>query len=265
MDSWATAGTEAVERSNSMGAELWRVTLVGLLTGVIGTGLGGYIIAVIGRPEKRVLSSILGFSGGIMLAIIFVDLVPEGMEIGGVTSTFLGLLLGVALLALLDFFLPHTHFSGEQDQTAHYVRMSVIMGLGIAMHNLPEGMAIGAGYAVSDLTGWRLMITMLIQNIPEGMAMAGPMAAAGVGCFKCVSITAIAGIPMGAGAWLGAVIGNVSPVSLAVSLGFAAGAMLYIVFDELIPEAQAQAEGHSGTFGAVLGVIVGIALLAYLG
>ena len=248
-----------------MSVDLWRVTLLGLFTGVVGTGLGGYIIAVLGRPEKRVLSFVLGFSGGVMLAIIFVDLIPEGMEIGGITSTFIGLLLGVVLLILLDFILPHTHVSGEQEQRNHYLRLSILLGLGIAMHNLPEGMAIGAGYAVSDLTGWRLAITMLIQNIPEGMAMAGPMAAAGVGCLKCVGITAAAGIPMGMGAWLGAVIGNVSPLALAISLGFAAGAMLYIVFDELIPEAQEQAQGHSGTFGAVVGVLIGIAILFFLG
>lgn len=248
-----------------MGINLWRVTLLGLATGVVGTGLGGYIIAVLGKPNRRLLSFILGFSGGIMLAIIFVDLIHEAIDIGGITSTFLGLLLGVGLLVLLDVLLPHTHVSGEDEQRKHFVRMSILLGLGIAMHNLPEGMAIGAGYAVSDLTGWRLAVTMLIQNIPEGMAMAGPMAAAGVGCLKCMGITAAAGIPMGVGAWLGAVLGNVSPLSLAVSLGFAAGAMLYIVFDELMPEAQAQAEGHSGTFGAVAGVLVGIAVLLFLG
>ena len=139
------------------------------------------------------------------------------------------------------------------------------MGLGIAMHNLPEGLAIGTGYVVSSLTGWRLMITMMIHNIPEGMAMAGPMAAAGVSCSKCMAITGAAGLPMGLGALVGAMLGKVSPATLAVSLGFASGAMLYIVFDELIPEAQAQAEGHSGTFGAVTGVIIGMAMLSYLG
>ena len=95
--------------------------------------------------------------------------------------------------------------------------------------------------------------------------MAGPMAAAGVSCSKCMAITGAAGLPMGLGALVGAMLGKVSPATLAVSLGFASGAMLYIVFDELIPEAQAQAEGHSGTFGAVTGVIIGMAMLSYLG
>lgn len=248
-----------------MNVNTWYVTMAGLLAGVIGTGLGGFIIAGVGMPSRRVLSFILGFSGGIMLAIIFIDLLPEGLAIGGTTSTFVGLLLGVGLLALLDFVVPHTHFSGGEDQRSHFMRLSILMGLGIAMHNLPEGLAIGTGYVVSDLTGWRLMITMLIQNIPEGMAMAAPMAAAGVSCPKCAAITAAAGVPMGVGALLGAIVGKVSPLTLAVSLGFAAGAMLYIVFDELIPEAQLHAEGHSGTFGAVAGVILGMGILSYLG
>jgi ZIP family zinc transporter len=248
-----------------MSIDLWQVTIAGLLAGVIGTGLGGFIIAVWGRPSKRILSFVLGFSGGIMLAIIFIDLLPEGLSIGGTTSTFAGLLAGVALLALLDFLVPHAHASGEEEQRSHFVRVSILLGLGIAMHNLPEGLAIGTGYAVSSLTGWRLMVTMMIQNIPEGMAMAGPMVAAEVPCPKCVAITAIAGIPMGLGAFLGGIIGTVSPLTLAMSLGFAAGAMLYIVFDELIPEAQLHAEGHSGTFGAVMGVLIGMAILSYLG
>lgn len=248
-----------------MGVNIWQVTMAGLFAGVVGTGLGGLIIASIGNPGKRILSFVLGFSGGIMLAIIFIDLLPEGLKIGGTTSTFVGLLMGVGLLALLDFVVPHTHVSGEEDQRSRYIRVSILMGLGIAMHNLPEGLAIGTGYVVSSLTGWRLMITMMIHNIPEGMAMAGPMVAAGVRCPKCVAITAAAGLPMGIGALAGALLGTVSPATLAVSLGFASGAMLYIVFDELIPEAQVQAEGHSGTFGAVAGVIMGMAMLSYLG
>ncbi|NLK07341.1 MAG: ZIP family metal transporter [Firmicutes bacterium] len=243
-----------------MGLGLWKVTLLGLVVGVLGTGLGGCLVALLGELKQRSLSFVLGFSGGIMLAIIFVDLLDEAVEIGGVVYTFVGLSLGVGLLVLLDMMLPHIHAVQGGEQSNHFMRMSILLGLGIAMHNLPEGMAVGAGFAVSDLTGWWLGFTMFVQNIPEGMAMAGPMAAAGLSPMKMIGYTAAAGIPMGIGAWLGALIGNVSPVSLTISLGFAAGAMLYIVFDELVPEAQRQAKGHSGTFGAVAGVLLGVAI-----
>lgn len=94
--------------------------------------------------------------------------------------------------------------------------------------------------------------------------MATPMMIGGVDPKKVLIWTGAAGVPMGIGAFLGALIGHVSPLVLAVSLGFAAGAMLYIIFDEMIPDAQQLAEGHSGTFGGVAGVIAGILLLAAL-
>lgn len=237
---------------------------MGLVAGVLGTGLGGLITVLIGRPSDKVLSFILGFSGGIMLAIIFSDLLPEAFAIAGGTETFIGLLLGTGLITLVDIILPHTHIFSEDTERSHFVRAGAILGLGIAMHNFPEGLAIGTGYIVSTTTGMSLVVAMIAQNIPEGMAMAAPMVAGGMGYYRCVILAGLSGLPMGIGAYLGAEIGSVSPATLSFSLGFAAGAMLYIVFDELIPEAQQLAEGHSGTFGAVAGVITGIILLTFI-
>ncbi|NLY51503.1 MAG: ZIP family metal transporter [Firmicutes bacterium] len=247
-----------------MDYSVWRIALAGLLAGIVGTGLGGLIISAVGQPSKRVLSFVLGFSAGVMLAMIFVDLLPESLRLGGPTNTFIGLLLGIVLLLLLDFVVPHQHVAGGEDQRSHYLRLSILLGLGIALHNLPEGLAIGTGYAASQERGWRLMMATLLHNVPEGMAMAGPMVAAGITSLKVASAAIVAGLPEGIGALLGALIGRVSTATLAISSSFAAGAMLYIVFDELIPEAQSHAEGHSGTFGGVLGVVVGMAMLYYL-
>lgn len=236
--------------------------IIGTIAGVLGTGLGGLMVAVLGRPKNTVLGFILGFSGGVMLAIIFSDLLPEAFAIAGLPATFIGLLLGVLLIALLDVLLPHTHFFAETSERSRFIKTGAILGLGITMHNLPEGLAIGSGYAVSTIAGASLVLAMVIQNVPEGMAMAAPMVVGGVRPWKCALSAALAGIPMGVGAYLGAVLGSVSDNALAVSLGFAAGAMLYIVFDELVPAAQELADkGHSGTFGAVVGVIVGLVLL----
>ncbi|HHV94715.1 MAG TPA: ZIP family metal transporter [Firmicutes bacterium] len=247
-----------------MDYSVWRVALLGLLAGVVGTGLGGLIIARVGQPSKKVLSFVLGFSAGVMLAMIFVDLLPESLHIGGATNTFFGLLLGIMLLLLLDFVVPHQHVAGGEEQRARYLRLSILLSLGIALHNLPEGLAIGTGYAASQARGWRLMMATLLHNIPEGMAMAGPMVAAGIASMRVAAAAVVAGLPEGIGALLGVLIGGVSTATLAISSSFAAGAMLYIVFDELIPEAQENAEGHSGTFGGVLGVAVGVAMLYYL-
>ena len=238
-----------------------RIAVAGLLAGVIGTGLGGLIISALGQPSKRVLSFVLGFSAGIMLAMIFVDLLPKAWILGPPTPCRIG--AGDRAASPAGFVVPHQHVAGVKT-TLPLSAAQYSAGSGIALHNLPEGLAIGTGYIASQERGWRLMMATLLHNIPEGMAMAGPMVAAGITSFKVAAAAILAGLPEGIGALLGALIGRVSTATLAVSSSFAAGAMLYIVFDELIPEAQEHAEGHSGTFGGVLGVVIGMAMLYYL-
>ncbi|HHV19658.1 MAG TPA: ZIP family metal transporter [Thermoanaerobacterales bacterium] len=241
--------------------EVINIALKGTLAGVLGTGLGGLLIILLGKLEKMVLSSVIAFSGGIMLSVVFSDLLPEALEMGGAFPAFIGLLLGVVAILLMDLYLPHCHFyngtNGDCKQ-GRYIRTSILIGLGIAMHNFPEGLAIGAGFMASEYLGLSLTFIIALQNIPEGMAMAGPMKAARLGSGRILWWTALAGIPMGIGAFTGALAGAVSSMVLSLSLGFAAGAMLYVVFDELLPEAHELSKGHSATFGAIIGVIVGL-------
>lgn len=244
--------------------QVLEITLIGLLAGVIGTGSGGLVALVLRKPRNEVLSFLLGFAGGIMLAIVFTDLLPEAIEFGGFLTAIIGLVAGVILLLLMDIYLPHTHFFQGTDEHACYVRTGAMLGLGIAMHNLPEGIAIGTGYVASPVTGLALAITIALHNIPEGTAMATPLCAGGTRIGRTLLYTGLAGVPMGIGAFIGAVISNISPLVLSLSLGFAGGAMLYIIFDELIPDAQKLARGHSGTFGAVFGAIAGILILTLL-
>lgn len=198
-----------------------------------------------------------------MLAIVLMDLVPEAIETGNFSSALLGLLLGAALILILDLYLPHFHlFEGTEEN--NFIRTGILLGLGIALHNLPEGIAIGSGYMAAPSLGTTLAITIALHNIPEGIAMAAPLSAGGLGISRVFIYTILAGLPMGAGAFIGAAIGSISPVVLSLSLCFAGGAMLYIIFNELIPGAQELAKGQSGTFGAVFGIIVGIIILALL-
>ncbi len=245
-------------------ADILDITLIGFLAGIIGTGSGGLLALLLRKPKNELLSFVLGFAGGIMLAIVFTDLLPEAIEIGGFTTALFGLVMGTILILLIDLYLPHAHFSESKDGGPSYVRTGIMLGLGIAMHNLPEGIAIGAGYVASPSVGLALAVTISLHNIPEGLAMATPMNAGGLNVFKTLLYTGMAGIPMGIGAFIGSTISNISPYILSISLGFAGGAMLYIIFDELIPDAHNIAKGHSGTFGAVFGAIAGILLLSIL-
>lgn len=244
--------------------EILQITLIGLGAGVIGTGSGAVIALFVRNPSKALLGFILGFAGGIMLAIVLTDLLPESIEAGSFVTAFIGLLVGTVFILLLDLKLPHFHFFETTEELARFIRTGTILGLGIAMHNLPEGIAIGASYVASPALGFTLALTIALHNIPEGIAMACPLCAGGMRLRWIVLYTAMAGVPMGLGAFIGSSIGAVSPFFLSLSLGFAGGAMLYIIFGELIPGAQNSGSGHAGTFGAVFGTIAGILLLSVI-
>ncbi len=243
---------------------LLMITLIGLAAGVIGTGSGTIIALFINNPSRATLSFALGFAGGIMLAIVMTDLLPEAVEKGSFISAFSGLLIGSIFILLIDIKLPHFHLFETGDELVRYIRTGTILGLGIAMHNLPEGIAIGASYVASPALGLTLALTIALHNIPEGIAMACPLCVGGMRRRWILFYTAVAGVPMGIGAFIGSSIGLISPLVLSLALGFAAGAMLYIIFGELIPGAQKDGQGYAGTFGAVFGTIGGILLLSVI-
>ncbi len=241
--------------------EILQITLIGLTAGVVGTGSGAIIALFLRKPSRTLLGFVLGFAGGIMLAIVLNDLVPEAVREGGLFPALIGLIMGSLFILLLDTKLPHFHVFETGDELAKFIRTGTILGLGIAMHNLPEGLAIGAGYIVSPTLGFTLTFIIALHNIPEGIAIACPLCAGGMRLRWILLYTALAGFPMGIGALIGASFGAISPLFLSLSLGFAAGAMLYIIFSELIPGAQQSGQGYSGTFGAVFGTIAGLILL----
>lgn len=203
---------------------------------------------------------ILGFSAGVMLSIVTFDLIPEALEKAPALVGLSGLVAGAVLLAFTDFFTPHVHFFSDDEESQRFIRTGMLVGVGIALHNLPEGLAIGAGFVSSPQFGLGIALLMAIQNVPEGMAMACPFSRTPLPRSKIIGATLLAGLPMGIGALLGAVFGVSSPSVLAFSLGFAAGAMLFITCDELIPDAQELRVGHSGTYGIVMGVLAGIVI-----
>ena len=246
-----------------------QVTCIGIAAGILGTGLGGLSIAFLGRPRQSFLGFLLAFSSGIMIAVVFQDLIPEALELGTVGSTLIGLLLGIVILAIINKYLPHTHKASQRrgyspGRQNRFIRTGILLGLGIAMHNLPEGLAIGAGYAASEELGLGLAAALAFHNIPEGMAMAGPMVAGGLSKKEVVIWTALAGLPMGIGAFIGSVFGSLSPFILSTALGFAAGAMVYLVFHELLPEAQKMNCPRVTASGAVIGILIGLLALLIL-
>lgn len=239
--------------------ELSRIVFLGAMAGVLGTGAGGLLLSFLRRPKDALLSFLLAFSAGIMLAVVFQDLILEAFSLGGLGVTLGGIVLGVLALFMM------TSFVGDSRLYATgLAKTGLLLGFGIALHNLPEGLAIGAGYLASHNMGLSLALALCIHNIPEGMAMAAPLLAGGYNQTHVVLLTILAGLPMGVGALLGGLLGSLSARSLAGSLGFAAGAMLFLVFHELLPQAHHGGVPVASTCGAIMGILVGLTFLVAL-
>ncbi len=244
--------------------DVFQATLIGLTAGVVGTGTGGAVALILKNPRNELLSVILGFSGGIMLAIVLTDLLPEAITLGSLKTAILGMLLGMVLILFIDLYLPLFKELENTPGPARFIRTGAMLGLGIAMHNLPEGIAMGAGYIRSPVLGLTLALTIALHNIPEGVAMAGPLHAGRMPTGQIIFYTSLAGLPEGFGAFIGASVSSVSPLVLSLALSFAGGAMLYIIASELIPGAQKLAKKHEGMIGVIAGVLVGVIILNLL-
>jgi ZIP family zinc transporter len=157
------------------------------------------------------------------------------------------------------------HHRAEKDNRMGLFVAGLVMASAIALHNVPEGMTIGASYASNDavLGNAALLLAVLIglHNIPEGMAVSVPLISGGMGKRKAVLITAASGIPTVLGALLGYALGEIGAIGLALSLGFASGAMLYVVFGEIMPQSILMYHSKLPAFSTIVGILVGLIVI----
>ena len=265
------------------------------LAGVVGTGLGGLIGALMQKDSSRMVSLLLSFAGGVMLSVVCFDLVTEAIhtDVGiyvVIGSVAFGVLITYFLNWLIDRFanpevehidenhpktadhlneLIHSdhleHHANQKDGSFGLFVAGIVMACAIALHNVPEGMTIGASYASNDavLGSAALLLAVLIglHNIPEGMAVSVPLISGGMGKVKAVLITAASGIPTILGALLGFALGEIGALGLALSLGFASGAMLYVVFGEILPQSILMYHSKLPAFSTIVGILVGLLVI----
>ena len=236
---------------------LIKTTLLGLFFGTFGTTIGGIIGISIKRTSNKFLSFILSFASGLMLAVVCFDLIPESMEISNITNTIFGVILGVIGMIICDMLVDKKiNIKNKNNNTL--LKTGIIVSIGLALHNFPEGLAIGSSFDASIKLGYSLALAICLHDIPEGISMGVPMKNGGMKKIKVIFYVIMSGVATGIGAFLGALIGAISNTIIALSLAFAGGAMLYIVSGELIPEANTLYKGRFTSIGNILGVILGI-------
>lgn len=234
------------------------ISLYGLIFGMIGTTLGGIIGAFLNIKSKKFLSFVLEFAAGLMTAVICFDLIPEGLEIVNISMCILGIFIGIVAMILCDKIVNKYCTNNSELKGNHMLKTGIIIAIGLAVHNFPEGLAIGAGFESSSILGFKLAIAIALHDVPEGISIALPLKNSGSSKIKAIIITTISGLTTGLGAFFGAIIGNISPTLIGISLSFAAGAMLYIVSCELIPESKNNYKGRFASLGNILGLVIGM-------
>lgn len=249
----------------------WSPVVQGLLGGVIITlmnAFGALVVLFWRNPSQKFLDAALGFAAGVMLTASFTSLILPGIQFGGIYPVLIGLALGALLLDQVDHWMPHLHsiigYEGHGTGRVHGVWLFI---LAITLHNMPEGLAVGVGFGAGDIPdAVKLMLAIGIQNIPEGLAVSVAALSAGFGAAFYASFVGIrAGlveIPLAVfGAWA---VQLAAPL-LPYAMGFAAGAMLFVISDEIVPETHRKGHERLATAGTIIGVIVMLYLDIILG
>lgn len=238
--------------------EIIKTTILGLFFGTFGTTLGGIIGISLNKVSNRFLSSILSFASGLMISVICFDLIPESLEIGNVSSTVMGIFLGIIGMFCCDVLVGKKFNHKSMQISNSMLKTGIVVSIGLAIHNFPEGLAIGSGLGASFKLGLSLAIAICFHDIPEGISMALPMKTGGMGKGRIIFYVILSGVTTGIGAFFGAIVGQISNSIIGICLSFAAGAMLYIVSGELVPEANKLYSGKFSVIGNVLGFVIGM-------
>lgn len=236
-------------------------TLAGLLLPGLATGLGGLFVLVVPDPGDRLTASLLGFTGGIMLAASVFSLLVPALDLGSLVEVLVGFASGAVALAVLDSVLPHAHARFVERASSRPKSRPLLLLGALTIHNVPEGLAVGVAFAAGGTElGLPVAIAIGVQNVPEGFAAAAPLLQAGTTRATAIGIAVATGLVELPSALFGYGVAEVSAAILPLSLAFAAGAMVYVVVDELVPESHSKGfERH-----ATLGVIVGFAVMMSL-
>ena len=278
---------------------IWSIIGITALAGMGGTGLGGLVSCLFRKDSSKTVSLLLSYAAGVMTAVVCFDLLTEALHPDDANNdvglVVMGVLMGYVIIALLNAWIDHKtnhevahidenhprtadsleelthanhlqeHREGRQPRSGLFLA-GLVMAAAIALHNVPEGMVIGASFARSakemllNRGGLTMAIVIGLHNVPEGMAVAVPLISGGMPKWRSVLVTALTGFPTILGAVLGFTLGAMGATALALSLSFASGAMLYVVFGELLPESilmwRSKLPATATIFGMLTGLII---------
>lgn len=230
----------------------------------LATGIGALPALLVRAPSERLSDAMLGFAAGIMIAASMFGLLVPAFRLGGIPTTVLGSILGVAFLDRANLLIPHLHRLRGAEGPPVALRRVWLLLLAMVIHNIPEGLAVGISFGEEDSTaGLTIAIGIGLQNIPEGLAIAFPMVREGYSRWRAVIYATLTGLVEPVIGLLGLTLVTAAKSLLPIGLAFAAAAMLFVVFNEIVPESHRRGHQRETTFSTLLGILV-MVTLAYL-
>jgi len=248
-----------------------KVAMIGFFVCILSglaTGVGALPAIFFKEISNDIFSGLLGAAAGVMLAATAFSLLLPGIEFGneiwpdkGLWIVAIGMLVGAIFLHLADKKLPHLHFGSDLTSQVDSLQKISLFIVAITIHNFPEGMSVGVSFGTGDMhNGLVLAIAVALQNIPEGLAVALPLVALGYNKWKSVGIATLTGLVEPIGGLLGITMVSIFSSVLPFAMGFAAGAMLFVITEEIIPETHSNGRSRYATFALMFGFILMMAL-----
>lgn len=243
------------------------VVVIGFLASILAglaTGVGALPALWLKNVSDNLFNGLLGGAAGVMLAATAFSLLVPGLAYGnamwagkGIYIVSVGMIIGAFFLHYADKQLPHIHFDSLSDTQLNSLKKIWLFIIAITIHNFPEGMSVGVSFGSGDLkNGLVLSGAIALQNIPEGLAVALPLVGLGYNKWKAVGIATLTGLVEPVGGLLGITMVTIFEPLLPIAMGFAAGAMLFVISEEIIPETHSKGRSRCATFSLMGGFIV---------
>jgi ZIP family zinc transporter len=230
---------------------------VASLAAGLATGVGALPVLFTKKVSDRLLDVMLGFSAGVMLAATSFSLIIPAIDLSGPWVTVFGVVIGAFVLHLIDRFIPHFHPAlGIEGPVSKLSRVWLFV-IAITIHNFPEGLAVGVSFGSGDVAaGLVVALAIGLQNMPEGLAVALPLLREGYSRRRSLWYGTLTGVVEPVGGLLGVALVSIFHPILPWALAFAAGAMLFVVSDEMIPESHRKGFEREATFGLIVGFVI---------
>lgn len=241
-----------------------QVINIGFVTAWLGILTGLLFSYVIPENKVKIKGILMGFVGGLMLAIITLDIIPESVALSNSYLSALGIITGLLLSVYIDGYTAKRHRRSSAFKRNSYLQAAILMAIAIGLDNLPGGVALGSMYTLSHPKGFEMATVLMIHGIPEGLSLGLFLRESDIRTFMLISITIFTSLPMAAGSLIGGIISEVSSSIVSVCLSFACGMMLYITFREIIPKTRELWSGRLSSVGSVIGLVTGAMIMIAL-